>query len=294
MHTRKVEARASEILKGSIDMHMHTSPDVHPRILDDIEAAEQAKAAGMKAIVVKNHYTITSDRAEIAKKVTNFPVFGGVVLNHHVGGLNVHAVKAAVELGAKEIWMPTINASNYLKHAEAIPTFAAKIPKAMKGISVVDKRGRLLPAVTSILKIVAENNVILGTGHLSVQESLALIDEAVNAGVKKILVTHPQASFIGFTIEEMKKAVEKGAILEHDFVICTRLMKEPISPSLIAKAIRAVGAENCVMSTDGGQNMNPVPVELFKQFIVKMLEFGITADEIQVMIQENPSKLLGI
>ena len=123
---------------------------------------------------------------------------------------------------------------------------------------------------------------------------MTLIDEAVNAGVKKILVTHPQASFIGFTIEDMKRAVEKGAILEHDFVICTRLMREPVSPSVIAKAIRAVGAENCVMSTDGGQHTNPVPVEMFKQFIVKMLELGITADEIQVMTQENPSKLLGI
>ena len=36
------------LLKGGIDLHLHTSPDIFPRKLDDIEAAVQAKEAGLR------------------------------------------------------------------------------------------------------------------------------------------------------------------------------------------------------------------------------------------------------
>jgi hypothetical protein len=290
----KFEVMAGELLRGSIDLHIHTGPDLRNRILDDLEAARQAKAAGMKAILIKSHHTLTSDRAYVASRVVDFPVFGGVALNHYVGGLNVHCVNAAIQLGAKEIWMPTINSSHYLKDATSVPALGAILSKEIEGISVVDADNKCLPLLNPILEAMAEKEVILGTGHLSVQECLTLIDKAANAGVKKILVTHPQAAFVGFTIKDMKSAVEKGAILEHDFVICTHQMRDPVAPRAIAQAITAVGAENCVMATDGGQPTNPAPVEMFRQFIAKTLEHGISEDEIRIMTQENPSKLLGI
>jgi len=60
------KVRAKELIEGSIDFHIHTGPDVFPRLVNDIEAAKQAKEAKMKAILLKNHVTGTGDRAQIA------------------------------------------------------------------------------------------------------------------------------------------------------------------------------------------------------------------------------------
>ncbi len=54
-------------LSGFVDMHIHTAPDVRPRLLDDAEAAQQAAHAGLRAVVLKSHVTCTADRAALAE-----------------------------------------------------------------------------------------------------------------------------------------------------------------------------------------------------------------------------------
>ena len=61
---------ANEMLKGAIDMHLHCGPDTMPCI-DPIEAAEQAKQAGMRAIVLKNHHYTTAPLAEIVGQLVS-------------------------------------------------------------------------------------------------------------------------------------------------------------------------------------------------------------------------------
>src|SRR5438105_5235 len=119
----------SEIdLTGTIDFHLHTAPDVRPRKLDDFEAARQAAARGMR-------------------------VFGGLALNAPVGGLNPAAVEIALAMGAAQIWMPTESAA------------AEPQPKPAPGLSILGEAG-LKPEVLAILRLIAEHNAILGTGHL--------------------------------------------------------------------------------------------------------------------------------
>ncbi len=72
-----LEKQAAKMLEGTIDFHIHTGPDIYPRLLNDIEVARQAKRAGMKGILIKSHATITGDRAQVAQAVTSLPVFGG-------------------------------------------------------------------------------------------------------------------------------------------------------------------------------------------------------------------------
>ena len=75
-------------LEGVIDLHVHTAPDVRPRYMDDIEFTHAASRAGMSAVLLKSHHTLTSDRARLAEKhVSGIHVFGGLVLNDAVGGL---------------------------------------------------------------------------------------------------------------------------------------------------------------------------------------------------------------
>ena len=84
-------------LAGIIDFHAHAGPDSRPRSLNDIEAARLAKRAGLRGMVLKNHFTMTADRAALVMaQVNGLEVFGGVALNRAVGGINPEAVRQMV------------------------------------------------------------------------------------------------------------------------------------------------------------------------------------------------------
>src|SRR6266508_3906304 len=105
------ETDYSEIdLTGTIDLHIHSAPDVGPRKMDDLEVARQAAQRGMRAILLKSHWTLTADRAYLVEKVVSgIRVFGGLALNQSVGGFNPAAVEVALKMGAAQIWMPTLS-----------------------------------------------------------------------------------------------------------------------------------------------------------------------------------------
>ena len=257
--SRVSEKRAKELLKGAVDFHIHTGPDIYPRLVNDIEVANQAKRAGMRAVLIKSHATVTADRAQIARAVTGFPVFGGVALNWYVGGLNKYAVECAAKLGARQVWMPTTHAANYLKYVDHVPMFAKAMPKDVKGISLFQGNGGLLPELTSILEVIAKNAMILATGHLSPAEGIALIREAKKAGVAKIVVTHPAATFTSYSVAQMREALDAGAnFLEHVFNDCTPQVADPIPASALGDAIKAIGPEHCIMSTASGKGDDAV------------------------------------
>ncbi len=294
-NARALEKQARALLQGAIDFHIHTGPDVFPRKLSDSEAARQARKAGMQAILIKSHVTITADRAQIAHAATGFPVFGGVVLNWQVGGLNKYAVDCAAKLGARQVWMPTVHAANFVRQAGHVSMLAKSLPGDIQGISILKKDGRLIPEIGPILEIIAEKGMILGTGHLSPAEGLALIREAKEAGVEKIVVTHPMARFINYSVEQMRQALSLGATyLEHVFNDCTPNVSDPIPPGVIGDGIKAIGPEHCIISTDAGQVINPPPVEVMVWFIREMLEYGFSVRAIQKMVRTNPKRILGL
>mgnify|MGYP000176813617 CR=1 FL=1 len=108
-------------LAGVIDFHVHSGPDSRPRSVSDLEIARIAKRAGMRGLVFKNHFTMTADRAWLAmQEVDGIEIFGGVALNHAVGGLNAEAVRqlAAFSGGrGKVVWLPTFDAEFWMTRA---------------------------------------------------------------------------------------------------------------------------------------------------------------------------------
>jgi len=73
---------SAQTLEGTIDFHAHAAPDGTPRKMDVLELARLAKAAGMRAIVIKNHYEPTAALAYVVRKaVPGIEVFGGIALN---------------------------------------------------------------------------------------------------------------------------------------------------------------------------------------------------------------------
>ncbi|MDO8472472.1 MAG: DUF6282 family protein [Dehalococcoidia bacterium] len=285
---------AREILSGAIDLHVHSAPDTRPRKGDDFEIARRASDAGMKAVVLKSHLDSTASRAELTQKL--FPgvsVFGGIVLNYSCGGLNPLAVEVAVKLGAKIVWMPTVSAANNISHVGVERSRSAlALGNGWPGISIVDDKGRLVPEVSAILEIIARSGVILATGHLSRPEVKLLVSEARKAGVDKILVNHPELDVTRLSLEDQKELAAMGAYFERCFVVTT--MPSPVLISEIVSAIREVGPQYTVMSTDFGQTGNAWPSEGLLQYIESLLSHGMNRREIELMVKSNPAALLGI
>ena len=249
-------------LEGFIDTHIHTSPDIKPRVLNDIEAANDAKNAKMHAIIIKSHVESTAGRAKIAEIISGFKVIGGVCLNSSAGGLNSDAVKVTAELGGKIVWFPTISAPDISINYEN---------------------------TESILNIIAEKELVLATGHLKPDDIFLLLDYAKSLKIKKIIVNHPLTGVVGATIDEQKE-MSRSAYLEHCFVTCME-KHDNLDPKIIADAIKEIGPERCIMATDFGQAHNPVPVEGMKMFINSMIKCGIQEKNISKMCAYNPSKL---
>jgi hypothetical protein len=198
-------------------------------------------------------------------------------------------------MGVKQVWMPTTHTANYLKYVNHVPMFAKAMPKDVKGIKILGKDGRLVREIAPILEVIAKNDMILATGHLSPAEGISLIREARKAGVKKIVVTHPSASFVNYSLDQMREALAAGATyLEHVFNDCTPQVADPLPPSALGDAIKAVGPEHCIMSTDSGQVVNPPPVKVMTRYIQEMLEYGFSEKAIRVMTAGNPGRILGL
>jgi predicted TIM-barrel fold metal-dependent hydrolase len=291
----RFEKRVQKLLEGSIDVHIHSAPDIFPRIMNDIDLALSAKEEGMRAILIKNHVVITADRAEIATQQTGFPVFGAIALNLPVGGLNLEAVEVALKMGAKEVWMPTIHASHYVAQKDHVPTLAKAVKAGTKGIYLLNEDGSLKEELYPIFQKIAEYDAALGTGHTTVQEAKKVVKEAAKMGVKKIIITHPLATFVNYTNEDMKECLDTGAMfLEHVFNDVTRQVAYPITQKKIAEAIRAIGAKYIIMSTDAGQWLNPIPAQSMGIYIKDMLDLGISEDDVRMMVQTNPARMLGL
>jgi hypothetical protein len=259
--------------------------------VDQIELAEKAKKEKMAAVVLKNHFCPTFFAAQqVAKKVPGILVFGGLVLNKYVGGLNVDAVDLAVKAGAKIIWMPTLSEANHLVYygASDFKAQKAKTPLRQEGSGLtICENGRLKPEVFEILEVMANSDAILATGHISNSEALILVREAATFGIKRILVTHPDDKVSAISEEEQRELIRHGGILEKCLITTM-----PGWGDLTIKQI--LGAENCVIVTDFGQANHEIPTEGLKRFVNGLFENGITPEEIQMMLCKNPCSLLGI
>ena len=276
------EPSVSDLLHGAIDCHVHSFPDVIPRKLDDIEVVEQARTAGMRALVLKCHHGCTCERAYLLGRFfPDFRVFGGLVLNDTAGGFNPHAVEAALKMGAAQIWMPTKSAANHQEH------FGGR-----GGLSILDGT-RLRSEVVDVLRLVADANAILATGHLAPEESRILIGEALALGVRRISVTHPEWGVTAMSVEVQKKlATNAGVFFERCLVSTHPDLAFTVPFAALAQQIREVGPTTTIAATDHGMPQLPTPVAGMELMIRQLLAAGFSREEVRLMVQTNPAKLL--
>jgi hypothetical protein len=282
---------------GVIDMHTHTHPDVFGRNIDDVDLARIAKARGMRGIVLKNHISETASRAALAMKaVPGIEVFGGIVLNKAVGGINPDAVEWMHRIyggRGKIVWLPTFESDKHVK------TFGKPDAKGL----VVAPGGKVTPEMEAILKIIARENLLLATGHVHAEEVVAVVKRGQELGVKNMIVTHGFTSVPGLSMDQAKQVVAMGAVIEVCFLQFQAGPNAPlpflthwkqINAKNVAQAVKELGANGLVVSSDLGQSANMVHPDGIEAAIVAMKAEGISDADIDIMMRKNPARLLGL
>ena len=297
-----MDKKNAAVLKGLVDIHIHAGPSLMPREIDAIEMAQAAIKAGYRAISIKDHYYCTAAMSGMIEKhfakESGLKVFGGLALNNAVGGLNPKAADAAIALGSKIIYMPTVSSENHIVkhqgHGFKFPQGKAmSLPESP--ITMLDEKGNLVPEAVACIEVVAKYpDVVLATGHGTREEVNAIVEKAHEFGVKHLCVNHP-TYMIGATLDDLKYWASLGAYIEHTAVLCVPSSAlYCLKTNEIVEAIRVVGAEHTILSSDWGQAGNGSPVDGIAKFIELLRENGISEDELVQMTQSNPSKLLSL
>jgi sugar phosphate isomerase/epimerase len=280
-------------MRGVCDMHVHTNPDLRLRAYNDFELAEAGIRVGARAIVIKSHLGFTVNRAAMANEFvrrmygddTGFTMYGGVVMNKVIGGVNPEAVEKGLKLGAKVIWLPTQSAKQHLLKMGKDPA---------DGIELV-RDGKVVPELKDVFSLIRDYDVTLGTAHVSPEEAFVVVEAARDAGVKKIVVTHPEWWIVGMSVEDQVRMVrDYDVILERCYAqnMGGGTYKSNLPDNL--DIIREVGYKNVMVDTDGGQTENPHWELALEEYMQYLSDHGITDDELYYMTRTIPYRLLGI
>jgi hypothetical protein len=277
---------ASQSLNGIIDIHVHSGPDSIPRQIDAIDLAKLAKSRGMRGLVLKNHYESTAALAYVVRKeVPGIEVFGGIDLNLSVGGMNPAAVeRMAMMKGGygRFVWMASFDSEAQVRYSKENRPWVS-----------ISKNGELLPEVKRVIAVIAKNNLVMATGHSTPAEDLLLIREALNQGVKHMVVTHAMIAPIHMNLDQMREAAKLGAYVEFVYNGLIGPNKE-FTFADYAKAIRGIGLEHAILSSDLGQVQNPLHPDGWVAYLAGLKKEGFTDAEFRRMSGDNPATLLDL
>jgi hypothetical protein len=296
--------RSRELVRSAYDLHVHVAPDVVGRRIDDVGLAERCLEVGLAGFALKSHYTSTAERARVVERaVPGIDAVGAIALNAAVGGLNPLAVEIAAREGARIVWLPTVDAVNEAgardrDYGGAHRPLWVQIQADLRErglespcVAVVDEAGEPLPELREVLKLAAEHQLILATGHLARDEIFAVVAAAREAGVRDVVVTHPEFPAQDLSVDDQVELVRLGALME-------RCLTTPLTGKCtwehVFDGIRATGPEHNLLSTDLGQPANPPVEDGLAIFADRLLEAGFAEDAVRAMTVGNSRRLAGV
>ena len=227
----------------------------------------------MKGFVLKSHHYSTAPIAMMLNDIyPDLTVISSITLNDEVGGINPKAVQSAADMGAKVVWFPT------------------DIPFGQNHPLLTDELGKLTNPVLEILEIVKSRDLLISSGHINFNDSRLLFKTAKDMKIEKMLLSHP-LSFI--ELDQQLELVNLGVKIEFAFLACTP-SRTLATVKDFSQMIRKVGIHSCVLTTDFGQWLNPVPAEGMRMAIAELLNVGMKPEELISLTRENPINLVGI
>ncbi len=300
-------ARSGYDVTGAVDLHVHCGPEGIPRRFDAVSLARHVEQSGLGGAVLKSHMAATASWAQMAHELTGVRLQGSVVLNHYLGGINPAAVRGALGPSAdgesylKVVWLPTVHAAAHLtaRHHEGerydippewcggtVSALARRLGE-VEPINVLD--AGLRPPLDEILRIVADNDLVLATGHAGRDEVFYVKERADALGVRKVIVTHPCYDPPAIGVSELTELAAAGAYIELSFILVDLGL---VSYAETAAILKAVGAEQTILSTDVGQVDRVAPAEGLAKLGAGLLAAGISREDIDTATKRNPRFLV--
>lgn len=271
------------------DLHVHTAPDIQPRLGDDLEVVAMYERAGFSGCVLKGHYDSTAARARTAGHRSRVRVYGALALNQHVGGLNPAAVAAALAMGARVIWMPTTD--SHTQETAGLPRLCRMRPGlASRTYAIPPVDATAADPVRQIITLVAEADAVLATGHLSTEEIAWLLPAARAGGVRRLLLTHPS-----YTVPAMSAAQAAGLAGDDAYVEITayQLLHQPdATAAALAAFARTVGLDRLILSSDAGQPESPPPPEALSLLVEALAGEGLDRAALEEAASGRPEQLV--
>ena len=294
-------ARIDALMRGTIDLHVHSGPSLHPRKVDHIAVLREAEAAGMKAVLLKDHYYPTMPIARLLNDNLGLSVqaIGSVVLNNPLGGLNPSAVDYALKQGARVVWMATAHAANHMAHEAKDAGFKDKFPKNTKKTvaaipaTLTGDDGKVRDEVKLILDLIAEADAAVSGGHHHIDELYPFYEEAKARGVGRLFLNHPTYVNEG-SLQDIAALVAMGVMMEHSICMFIPSTFQLFDDAHLKAVIDAAGVEHTFFGSDLGQQNNPTPVEGFRQIVEALIRLGYGDADIRAMTAGNAARFRGI
>jgi hypothetical protein len=298
---RPRELPFAHLLRGAVDSHVHCAPHINARTVTVFDAVRDAASAGLVGLGIMDVFANTSGLAALAMRELGHlgvDVFGGIILEPYVGGVDPRVVRNALHMGygpgtgARFISLPC-------HHTRFVARSEQRPPDYVASCFHVEADAPLTDALKEIIDLAAAANVVFNTGHVTGPEAVRLVAEARSRGVEKILCP---ASY--FSIEQARAAAASGAFLEFSFFVLSHATSigqtmidserhrfPPVALESVIEKIQAVGPECCVLSSDSGSYVLPPPVEAFRELIVMVQSAGFEDQAMRLMTATNPTRL---
>ncbi|HYW77387.1 MAG TPA: DUF6282 family protein [Gammaproteobacteria bacterium] len=300
-HAAGGPSTTDKLLQGAIDFHHHGYPELSLKATtrtEDVEELKMARAAGMAGIVLKSHMWPTVGRAYLLRElVSGIEILSSITLNYAAGGLNPMSVETAAGLGAKVVFMPTWSAAhdierggmskylrNFIKRSESL--------NASAGLTLINEKGILKTEVRECLAAAAENSMVICTGHISPEESIALADGAKAFGIEEVIFSHPDSHSVGAEDGHIRDMVELGAVCEFCCLGCLPKFQR-IHPRQFVDMLAHVPANKVILTTDYFFEWAPPAAETLRMLIGTLLELGVPEGDVRSFVRDNPGRLLG-
>lgn len=291
----------AHLLHGAIDSHVHCAPHINARTVSVFDAVREAAEAGLVGLGIMDVFANTSGLAALAMRELRHlgvDVFGGIILEPYVGGVDARVVENALKMGygpgtgARFISLPC-------HHTRFVAQSERRPPDYVAACFHWPEREPLPDALKAIFDRVAAAGVVFNTGHVTGEEAVRLVEAARRHGIERILCP---ASY--FSLAEARATASHGAFLEFSFFVLSHATAigqtmidgekhrfPPVTLDSVVEKIRAVGPEKCVLSSDSGSYVLPPPVEAFREMIVMIQSAGFSDDDMRRMIARNPASL---